>query len=188
MMVMDAKALKETVEFVRKTFFPRWHKEGRWTFQLNPKAKQESGRCIDEGKLIWISPFENDPIAVLIHEICHAVCPNHSHGSRWQRRMLKAAQRAQDIGNPKPAKSLREEVEQYRHQQEIVTKRGMYIEIEDIIWESTEKTPTYAAIRENLCYNYGLDFQEFERLYPEAERVYKREVAEKQNTFDSATR
>jgi hypothetical protein len=109
MMVMDTTTLNETVEVVRKAFFPQWDRE--CLCQLNPRLNRDCGRCINKRNLIWISPLQSNPMAVLIHEICHAVCPNFSHGSGWQNRMLKAADRAiQQIGTPELAEALKQEL------------------------------------------------------------------------------
>jgi hypothetical protein len=178
---MDTKVLNEMVEFIRKTFFSRWDNERRWTFRLSPKVAPESGRCIIERNLIRISPSQSNPMALLIHEICHAVCPNCSHGSGWQRRMLKAAQRAEDIGNPELGQWLRREVEQYRGA-ENRTKRSMFIDIEELVQDPSE-IPTFAAVRRHFCSESGWNLPEFNRILPRAWRVYKQAVAERQNTL-----
>ncbi len=49
----------------------------------------------------------------IIHEICHAVTPI-GHGASWQRRMAKAADRADELKRPALAKILRDEIVAYR--------------------------------------------------------------------------
>ena len=48
---------------------------------------------------------------MLIHEICHAIIEEAlPHGKKWRERMLKASQRAYELGRIRLAKRILEEV------------------------------------------------------------------------------
>jgi hypothetical protein len=49
---------------------------------------------------------------LLIHEVCHAVNnPFEGHGKRFQQRILKAGEKAAEIGHLRLSKALRKEAE-----------------------------------------------------------------------------
>lgn len=60
-----------------------------WPFTYNPEWGQ-SGYCNPDQKHIY---FGVDSPALVIHELCHAVAPT-GHGTKWQRRVLIAAETA----------------------------------------------------------------------------------------------
>jgi hypothetical protein len=51
---------------------------------------------------------------LLIHEICHAVTPD-GHGKRFQKRLLKASERAKELGRKRLANALREEAGEMKY-------------------------------------------------------------------------
>lgn len=103
-------------ERVRSNFFPRFPKG--WTVVVTEETdpeydgEQPLGCCDCEKKEIRIQPkapweiqkimgcrssFKTHFLALLIHEMCHAIAPD-GHFKKWQNRMKEAADRAFDLG------------------------------------------------------------------------------------------
>jgi hypothetical protein len=97
--------LKDSFEFVRKEFFPKWDNKREWIVgRLGLKDSRHfkaHGICNRKSKSIylrWIPGDQNNLYWILIHEICHAVSPGF-HGKRWNDQMLKASELARKKGN-----------------------------------------------------------------------------------------
>lgn len=107
----DSKRLKNSFEFIRKDFFPRWDKKKNWIVR---KVKLScSGRCNRSKKTIevWHIPsIQNSLYFLLIHEICHAVSTDR-HGPRWKARMVLASERAKRKGNNQLSKMILNDLE-----------------------------------------------------------------------------
>jgi hypothetical protein len=74
-------------------FFPKWHK---WPVGNSHPRCLGLGYCDPEGRKIIVSEGCPNHDDTLIHEICYAVA-SVGHDKKWQRRMEKAAQKAESI-------------------------------------------------------------------------------------------
>jgi hypothetical protein len=94
--------LKNSFEFVRKEFFPRWDKKKEWFVKkVAELAEGLQGICVKKDKtiLIFYLPHnENSLYWLLVHEICHAISTD-LHGRKWKNRMVRASESAQKKGN-----------------------------------------------------------------------------------------
>src|SRR5689334_12829708 len=111
----DRKHLALVYNDVRKTFFPRWNAR-RWKLRLDGRLQWYFGLCNRDKKIITLLeiPAEIEKLELLlVHEICHAVASIY-HGRRWQRRMLKAAYRAERIGKSVLSAKLRADVAEHQ--------------------------------------------------------------------------
>lgn len=97
--------LKDSFEFVRKDFFPKWDKKKDWLVkkfvELAEGAEGLQGICERKDKTILITYLphnENSLYWILIHEICHAISTD-LHGRKWRNRMVRASETAKRKGN-----------------------------------------------------------------------------------------
>jgi hypothetical protein len=167
--------LLKAFDYIRKTFFPRWDKERKWTVDLDWHLPS-IGRCNRDLKKIVIGGMpknQNRLYLWLIHEIGHVWC--YGHAKKWQDRMLKAAQKADSIGNKILANFLRNEVNAYIE----ATKKGgkvtastIYSLISDAMLEKPEES--YEFIISWVAREIGLYPQEVEKRYKRCRNVYNR--------------
>jgi hypothetical protein len=97
--------LKKEFEYIRKTFFSRWHPRKSWAIRkglppegLVPCTQAWCDRKKREIGIRRIPRDRNSFYSILIHEMCHAVT-NDYHGRMFQTEMLRASQKAEQIGN-----------------------------------------------------------------------------------------
>jgi len=96
--------LRRAFKDVRKNFFPRWDRKGQWTVKKVkhlPISAPTIAYCNHFLKTIFVNYLPNNKnslFSLLIHEICHAITSGQ-HKKRWEIRMLKAADKAQKMGN-----------------------------------------------------------------------------------------
>jgi predicted metal-dependent hydrolase len=109
---------------------------------------------------------------LIIHEICHTVA-SHWHGKKFQTRLLKAADRAQNMGKTDLADKLRAEAKLLRGSTYRPTAHDIYCQIADALLDvpdaSMDAVFTWIADRN------GYTIQELLKRYPKAERVYNQE-------------
>ncbi len=98
------KTLQEEFEFIRKTFFPRWDRNGQWRIEVPEIPDSDcAGECLTKPKIIVIDhppAIKEELQALLIHEISHAVSRDRPpyHLPEWENRMVKSCIRAADLG------------------------------------------------------------------------------------------
>lgn len=100
--------LKDSFEFVRKEFFPRWDNKKEWLVKEVNAKESFQGRCERARKTLVIRNLPhnlNSLYFLLIHEICHAVSTD-SHGRRWKNRMSRVSELAQKKGNSQLSKMI----------------------------------------------------------------------------------
>jgi hypothetical protein len=135
------KRLRDEFENVRKTFFPRWDRDGLWSVVVKPDLPG-TGFCRPLTKtiqLVQVPRDENELHRLLIHEICHAVVPASGlHGKRWRRRYLKAAERARALGRSTLAKAIEKDVAAYSDPSRGITVGAPYVYrcIEDFMMDN----------------------------------------------------
>lgn len=163
---------------IKRLFFPRWDHEGQWRISTRSR-RNVHGRCDPERRVIEIVlqyADQDEMDRLLIHEICHAVAAG-GHGKVWQRRMEKAARRADEVGRAVLAKMLREEIVDYQQAGEGVEQA--YQTIED--WVAHNPDLTLAQVKRSLADQYGLLASEVGTTFRRIEKVYsaaKREALE----------
>jgi hypothetical protein len=99
-------SLTERLHKIQSQYFPRWDINHKYRIE---QWYQPGARCNYKEKIIKVSDIDNE--AVIIHEICHAVVRKGGHGAEFQNRLLKAADMADNYGNPELAKKIRDDVE-----------------------------------------------------------------------------
>jgi hypothetical protein len=127
-------------------------------------------------KIIYVSKDDEDLIAFLIHEICHAVTPSTNHGRPWQERMLKAATMAEQTGQSRLAEFLRDEVVSYQQHAEVITPKGIYCAIEDCV-SDLKGIPSFRSVVTLVAKSYVMTAKKFLERYPRAKRVYDEAVS-----------
>lgn len=163
---------------IKRLFFPRWDRHNLWRITTRSRRKVH-GRCDSERRVIEIVIQHADPDKrdnLLIHEICHAVAKG-GHGKVWQRRMEKAARRADELGRDVLAKLLRQEIVNYQEFAE--GREEAYQTIED--WMNDEPDLTLAQVKRSIANLHGLLVSEVGTKLRRFEKVYwaaKREALE----------
>ena len=162
---------------VRKVYFPKWDRMRRWRCHFLRATMVTSdchGHCDDEKKIIYVSKNAEDLIALLIHEICHALTSSANHGRTWQERMLKAAKVADRIGHSRLAEFLRQEVVNYQRA-EVKSRKAIYCEIQE--WVSALKgIPSFRTVVKLVAQWNVMTVKQFLKRLPRAKAVYDEEV------------
>jgi hypothetical protein len=166
------EALEELFERVRRMFFPRWRGGKNWSVTLGvaPGRPGLRGWCDLEERTIWMKPqWRGDEIvgAALIHEIVHAIVGRPGHGIRFQRRLLKAAELAEERGDADSAAALREDAESWA-----VAAPVPPSDVYRLIRIDAYKFTQYEALLDQVAEYYNMLPDEVERYYPEARQVY----------------
>jgi len=171
-------SLKKSFELVRAEFFPRWDGACQWRCRRMTSQLQchGDGLCVPATHTIYITRkllrlSRPQRLGVIIHEICHAVLPRSSHGAPWQRRMIRAAMRAETLGEHGLAKWLREEVRRYVTPPGRLTGKSTYQEIRDFVRESGT-VPSFKAMVEEFSRSRLMTPGQFQKRYPRARKVY----------------
>jgi len=164
---------------VRKQYFSRWDKAQRWTCRFLRRRRSATdcvGLCDPERRVIYApADADSDLTLVLIHEICHAVTPQVNHGLPWQTRMLKAATMVGRSGRLRLAQLLRQEVERYRRDAELVTSKVIYCEIEECLWD-LPKVPSFRSVVKLVAKRNSMTVQGLLKRFPRAKRVYDKAI------------
>jgi len=159
------------VEYIRTTFFPGWDKGRRWQVVQVADLDGAQGRC--ERKIKTISVLggieQDDLLALLIHEIAHAVS-NDFHGKRWLQRMEEAANHADQERLPTLAALLRQQIVGYRDGFRM-TAAMMYGEIENCVF--SEFQVTFPQVVDFLRRDFGISRDQFLRRFRRAEGVFE---------------
>lgn len=109
---------------VRSCFFPRWDTNKQWKVEARLEWHQslrviDWGFCDDKHKTIriwpaWVCQDDNALRVLLIHEIAHAT-ERCNHQPKWQARCLKAASKAEGMGNQRLADAIRLDVKPHQY-------------------------------------------------------------------------
>jgi hypothetical protein len=109
---------------IRTCFFPRWDTKKQWRCEAALEWHEtlidggSHGFCDDKNKIIRIWPAwgcqdDNTLRVLLIHEIAHAVT-REAHYLHWQSRCLKAANKAEGMGDQHLAEGIHLDVKRYQ--------------------------------------------------------------------------
>ena len=154
---------------IKHQFFPRWDRHNLWRISTRLR-RTVHGYCDAERRVIEIVIQHADPDksdCLLIHEICHAVAKG-GHGKVWQRRLEKAARRADELGRDGLAKLLRQEIVNYQEFAE--GREQAYQTIED--WMNDEPDLTLAQVKRSIACLHGLLVSEISTKLKRIEKVY----------------
>lgn len=173
-------ALRSEFESICKVYFPRWRAWRSWKCRVKPKSIPGNGHCLPWRKTIYVRPDYENLRMLLIHEVCHAVTPL-GHGSRWQKRMRSAADRAMAVGDAALAGALTEELAAYSNSVE--SARGLafpeaYVSIMDFVNESA-KSPSFASTIRAVAYHLGYPREQFVSRYRRARGVWAKAVQDR---------
>ena len=178
-LLKSRRDLKREFTAVRNAYFPKWDRIRRWKCRFLPATMAGAGcegLCNWEGRIIYIRTNTENRIAVLIHEICHAVTPSANHGPQWQQQMRKAATVAKRTGQSQLAKFLRKEVVRYQRDAEPVTRNAIYCEIEQCVSDLTG-IPPFPTVAKLVAQRNLMTIDKFLKRYPRAETVYDKAVS-----------
>jgi hypothetical protein len=154
---------------IKRQFFPRWDRQNLWRISTRSRRKVH-GYCDRERRVIEIVIQHTDPDkcdCLLIHEMCHAVA-NGGHEKVWQRRLEKAAVRADELGRDVLAKLLRQEIVNYQDFAE--GREQAYQTVED--WMIYEPDLTLAQVKRSIADLHGLLVSEVGTKLKRIEKVY----------------
>jgi hypothetical protein len=172
-MMNEEANLKSAYQYIRKEYFPLWDKKCQWRIKLDKNDPRE-GLCDLENKEITISSIpesETDLHLLLIHEICHFVSP--THGSKWQKRMTKVAERADRIGRNVLAEAIRNQIKFYVNvSNSEISLKHVYNAIEDAVGESLNSS--FEQIIEYVADSVGCTQEELMKSAKRARKVYDR--------------
>lgn len=166
--------LETAYQYVRKSFFPRWDRDRQWTCHLIHDLPS-GGRCFDDRKEIavqYVSDNDDELYALLIHEICHAFAMGHDKG--WQKRMLKAAEKAHELGLYGVQNILASEVKEYSSTPN-VTANDIYEAITNVVFDSGN-TLSLNDVANYLASKHGYYTDEFMLQYKRCEYFYDKAV------------
>ncbi len=159
--------------FIRKTFFPRWDRERQWRIVADSQMIA-MGKCFRDSRLIkipYITSREDDLYELLIHEICHAVTDDY-HSRRWKARMLKAAEKAENIGFPSLGEVLRRNILGYNETVGSISAACIYSRVEEYLRESPNLA--YLDVVEGIACELGSSPEELKSRCTRLRRVYVR--------------
>lgn len=162
--------MKQHFHEIKRLFFPRWDRQNEWKLRTT-SARKCQGHCDRERKVIEIVARHSDPDDqdhLLIHEICHAVTRGF-HGRAWQRRMEKAAERADELGRTRLASLLREEVVRRREQGEGI--RLTYQLVRE--WVHSVPDVTLPQLENALAEESGVTVPELHQRLRRLEKVFR---------------
>ena len=127
-------------EIVR-LYFPRWRDSRNWKVRRGSYAPgSQSGRdcsCQSHLKAIYMDKVaEDDPefIAILIHEICHAITTS-THNSKWLKRMKLAEERASALGDKTVFAQLEKQLQEIESAQNCETRKYLYERAQEIMMD-----------------------------------------------------
>jgi hypothetical protein len=165
--------MKELFQQIKRTFFPRWDRQGEWVFEEHEDLNGAHGYCRPKEKSIQITVGEKLGVQLemlLIHEICHAVA-SCSHGNPWLTRMEKAAVKADEVGKAELATAIWEEIERCKTHGVNYTAPVFYDLIREWVLENPEVTEDemLTAVGREI----GLSYDEVTKGYPRAQRVFR---------------
>ena len=159
---------------VRKIFFPRWDRQKKWSVELIPDLPSP-GRCeIGIKKIILkLIPEDDDELKlILIHEICHALIPNHK--KRWRDRLRIAAAKAKSIVETALSNKIWNEILDYKKReqtQRIYYAEDIYARIEEMLTDCPDAS--FDSVISYLAQEFGHYKEEFLKMYTKCEQVYE---------------
>ena len=171
------KSLEAEFEHVRRVFFPRWDRRRQWRVEEGVRSEitAEEGFCDPERKVIFlnssvVSKGGAEFAVFLIHEICHAVVPNGSHGKIWHRRMRTVISQAQRVGREQLAELLEAELQAY---QDVPVTRAedVYSTVGDILVHLPQAT--FEDVIRHLASYYCLTPEELLQRYKRLKTVHE---------------
>lgn len=172
----DQDKLEAAFKDVRKIFFPRWDRQKKWSVELNPDLPWP-GRCERGIKKIILKliPEDDDELKlILIHEICHALIPNHK--KRWRDRLTIAAAKAKSIGETALAEKIMYEIKDYKRRerkQRIYYAEDIYERISEMLIDSPDAS--FDSVISYLAQEFGYYNEDFLKNYTKCKQVYEDE-------------
>jgi hypothetical protein len=112
----NQRVLRRAFRDVRENVFPRWDLKSQWTVKKVkhlPISAPVIAYTNHSLKTIFVNYLPNDKnslYSLLIHEICHAITSGQHH-KRWEKRMMKSADKASKIGNFQLVKLIYEDLD-----------------------------------------------------------------------------
>jgi hypothetical protein len=179
-------------EQVKKSYFPKWDRDGRWTLKII------SGHSERLDGAFGISMFRTREILInqnfaqaqdkeevellLIHEICHAVT-NCGHKETFFKRFEKTAQSADEKGLHSFAELIRNEIESYKRNPVRGFCEEVYSQIEDWVVEDGEKD--FDALIRGVAHDLSSSPDETLRRCTRCRQVYEKAMR-KRKRHDAA--
>ena len=159
---------------VREKIFPRWDKDRVWSISFGnfTGSPQEEGCCVTESKVVLVAAFiaewpREKRLALIIHEICHAVV-GPGHAKKFLERMRKAAEAAERHGLHNTAKHVLEDVVMYEQAPKL-TAAYVYGMVQDLLIDVPNLTDS--QIENALVQEFGLTKEQLRARYPRVLQV-----------------
>jgi hypothetical protein len=136
--------LNSVFDEVKRTFYPRWDTANEWKARRKGRLSHGytgTAMCSRETKTIdisrsYVAQDDEELRCLFAHEICHAVT-TASHGQEWQRRLLRVADRASELGQKQLVDKLHREI-QTAHGARRATLPAIQHSIEDALFEQPD--------------------------------------------------
>jgi hypothetical protein len=176
-------SLKKAFEQVRAEYFPRWDRTGKWRCRQMAIRQQRrgDGLCVPSTHTIYIAWkgkkwSREQRLGIIIHEICHALQVQAGHETAWQRRLAKAAGKAEATGDTALAHWLHREGLRYQPPAGSLAAKSVYREIGNYVKE-TGTVPSFALMVAEFSRTRAMTSRVFLRRYPRTKQVYQAAVA-----------
>ena len=170
------RGLVTAFDTIRTTYFPRWDKNREWTIVVKDiEPRVMIARCDTQNKEICIDPsFVPDSdahlFALIVHEICHPVAC-HYHGKRFQARLMKAAGKADDMGETELASRVRADAELCQQPARPSHARFVYNDIQDAVFDNPNAPMD--KLLTAVAYRHGETLEYFLKRYRRAKMVFR---------------
>jgi hypothetical protein len=145
------------------------------------QQRRGDGLCVPSTHTIYIA-WEGknwnreQRLGILIHEICHALQIRAGHELAWQKRLARAAEKAEAMGDTALAHWLRRESLRYQPPAGSLAAKCVYREIRNYVKE-TGTVPTFAMMVAEFSRSRAMTSRLFLRRYPRTKQVYQTAVA-----------
>jgi hypothetical protein len=100
----NQRILQRAFRDVRRNFFPRWDPKGQWAVKkvrhlpISAPVIAYTSHSLKTIFINYLPNTKNNLYSILIHEICHATTSGQ-HNKKWEKRMMKSADKTRKIGN-----------------------------------------------------------------------------------------
>jgi hypothetical protein len=116
----NQRILQRAFRDVRRIFFPRWDPKGQWAVKkvrhlpISAPVIACTNHSLKTIFINYLSNNKNNLYSILIHEICHAITSGQ-HNKRWEKRMMRSADKARKISNMQLSKMIFKDLENVKN-------------------------------------------------------------------------
>lgn len=116
----NQRILQRTFRDVRRNFFLRWDPRGQWAVKkvrhlpISAPVIAYTNHSLKTIFINYLPNNKNNLYSILIHEICHAITSGQPN-KRWEKRMMKSADKARKIGNIQLSEMIFEDLDNVKN-------------------------------------------------------------------------